>query len=70
MTTIVRRWLMRLLHPHRETDAARERVLRDHQRAELHASRIERDTEFIVGRVELNHISAQVNTMLNRRRRA
>jgi hypothetical protein len=59
---------MRVFHPHRDSDAARERVVRDTQRAELHAQRIERSADALIARVERNHITESVEAILRRAR--
>lgn len=57
-------WLARIVHPHDEAAAARERVLRDEKRVELHAERIERSADALEQRVVQNHISARVEQLL------
>jgi hypothetical protein len=59
---------MRFLHPHRETDAARERVTRDRQRAEVQARRIERGADALEARLATNHISESIERMLKMKR--
>jgi hypothetical protein len=66
--SVVARWLARLVRPHRETDEARERVVRDRHRVEVQATRIERSADALEARIHENHISASIERMLRRAR--